>query len=169
MIKELVKIANKLDNIGLTKEADELDSIIRKMSGRSGYSMTDEGELEYPDEEALVQSDAPQWHGSKKKVDISQYEPVIGLSMGNPSIPNDWYWMKTSPEQAKFEESMIPMGDKDIVDEESLHHYGKDALKEINNRLQEIEKREEQLRQERVRAIKDKKEVERLQALRAKK
>ena len=32
MIKELIKISNKLDLIGLTKEADELDGIIRKMS-----------------------------------------------------------------------------------------------------------------------------------------
>ncbi len=33
MIKELIKISNKLDLIGLTKEADELDGIIRKMAG----------------------------------------------------------------------------------------------------------------------------------------
>ena len=32
MIKELIKISNKLDLIGLTKEADQLDGIIRKMS-----------------------------------------------------------------------------------------------------------------------------------------
>lgn len=33
MIKELIKISNKLDLIGLTKEADELDGIMRKMAG----------------------------------------------------------------------------------------------------------------------------------------
>lgn len=32
MLKELIKIANKLDGIGLTKEADELDQIIRKLA-----------------------------------------------------------------------------------------------------------------------------------------
>lgn len=32
MIKNLTKIANKLDQIGLTKEADILDSVIRKLS-----------------------------------------------------------------------------------------------------------------------------------------
>lgn len=32
MIKNLTKIANKLDEIGLTKEADILDSVIRKLS-----------------------------------------------------------------------------------------------------------------------------------------
>ena len=35
VIKELIKISNKLDAIGLTKEADELDSIIQKMAGES--------------------------------------------------------------------------------------------------------------------------------------
>lgn len=32
MLKDLIKIANKLDGIGLTKEADELDQIIRKLA-----------------------------------------------------------------------------------------------------------------------------------------
>jgi len=32
MIKNLTKIANKLDEIGLTKEADILDSVIKKLS-----------------------------------------------------------------------------------------------------------------------------------------
>ncbi len=34
MIKELVKVATKLDLIGLTKEADFLDRIIEKLDGR---------------------------------------------------------------------------------------------------------------------------------------
>lgn len=40
MIKELIKIANKLDLIGLTKEADELDNIIREAS-HSSFSARD--------------------------------------------------------------------------------------------------------------------------------
>ena len=36
MIKNLTKIANKLDEIGLTKEADILDSVIRKLSQSAG-------------------------------------------------------------------------------------------------------------------------------------
>jgi hypothetical protein len=37
MIKNLTKIANKLDEIGLTKEADILDSVIRKLSQSADY------------------------------------------------------------------------------------------------------------------------------------
>ena len=36
MIKDLIKLANHLDNKGLTKEADTLDNIIRKMSQQGG-------------------------------------------------------------------------------------------------------------------------------------
>ena len=32
MLKNLVKIANRLDELGLTKDADLLDSIIRKLA-----------------------------------------------------------------------------------------------------------------------------------------
>ena len=32
MIKELVKIASKLDEVGLTKEADVIDALIRKLA-----------------------------------------------------------------------------------------------------------------------------------------
>lgn len=37
MIKELVKVASKLDALGLTKEADYLDKMIAKIAGRDGY------------------------------------------------------------------------------------------------------------------------------------
>jgi hypothetical protein len=37
MIKDLVKIANKLDSLGLKKEADFLDSLIKKMAGNSSH------------------------------------------------------------------------------------------------------------------------------------
>jgi len=33
MLKDLVKLANRLDNLGLRKEADFLDTIIKKHSG----------------------------------------------------------------------------------------------------------------------------------------
>ena len=35
MIKNLVKVANRLDSLGLTKEADTLDAIIRKLSAEA--------------------------------------------------------------------------------------------------------------------------------------
>jgi hypothetical protein len=34
MLKELVKVANKLDSLGLTKEADVVDGLINKMAAR---------------------------------------------------------------------------------------------------------------------------------------
>ncbi len=36
MLKDLIKLANRLDQAGLTKEADLLDNIIRKASNNSG-------------------------------------------------------------------------------------------------------------------------------------
>ena len=45
MIKELIKLANHLDSIGLLKEADFLDNIAEEQ-GVEIMSATDEGELE---------------------------------------------------------------------------------------------------------------------------
>lgn len=39
MIKDLTKVANKLDSIGLTKEADMLDRIIKKIAQDSSWEM----------------------------------------------------------------------------------------------------------------------------------
>jgi hypothetical protein len=39
MIKELVSVANKLDQVGLTKEADYIDSVIRKLSSDNGEAV----------------------------------------------------------------------------------------------------------------------------------
>ena len=36
MIKELIQLANHLDNKGFTKQADELDEIIKKISAEGG-------------------------------------------------------------------------------------------------------------------------------------
>lgn len=45
MIKELIKLANHLDSIGLLKEADFLDKIAEEQ-GVKIMNATDEGELE---------------------------------------------------------------------------------------------------------------------------
>lgn len=37
MKKDLIKIANRLDSLGLNKEADLIDSVIRKMSMKEEY------------------------------------------------------------------------------------------------------------------------------------
>jgi hypothetical protein len=42
MIKELIKLATHLDSKGLAKEADYLDSIIKKIAGEEEYVITTE-------------------------------------------------------------------------------------------------------------------------------
>jgi hypothetical protein len=47
MLKELIKVANRLDSIGLSKEADLLDAIIVKMAANSLGDEVLKGELNY--------------------------------------------------------------------------------------------------------------------------
>ena len=47
MLKNLIKVANRLDNLGLSKEADLLDSIIKKIAA-SAFEMA-----KYDDRKAL--------------------------------------------------------------------------------------------------------------------
>jgi len=72
MLRRLLKVANKIDKLGLTKEADLLDNIIKKMAamgegspawlemdnpGAAGedseLEMNDEGELNYPEQKTV--------------------------------------------------------------------------------------------------------------------
>ena len=48
-IKDMVKIANKLDSVGLTKEADLIDSIILKSSMKRDYDV-DVEDISFDDE-----------------------------------------------------------------------------------------------------------------------
>lgn len=52
MIKELLAVANKMDQVGLTKEADYIDLVIKKLSG---YDKLDEDENipKYTDESGI--------------------------------------------------------------------------------------------------------------------
>ncbi len=46
MLRELSKVASRLDSVGLTKEADFIDSVIRKLAGESdSFEPQDETEL----------------------------------------------------------------------------------------------------------------------------
>ena len=49
MLKELISLANHLDHKGFEKEADALDSIIIKLSGRGGFEMGPPEVGSYPD------------------------------------------------------------------------------------------------------------------------
>ena len=46
MIKKLLAVANKMDQVGLTKEADYIDFVIKKLSGDESGIYYDEGEHE---------------------------------------------------------------------------------------------------------------------------
>lgn len=49
MLRELVKMASKLDALGLTKEADTIDALIEKMAGtwsRKGVGVRGKGDIE---------------------------------------------------------------------------------------------------------------------------
>jgi hypothetical protein len=60
MLKELTKIANRLDEIGLTKEADVLDNFINKIAGSGGempeYMEGGFGEPQIGDTEPYMQA-----------------------------------------------------------------------------------------------------------------
>jgi hypothetical protein len=70
MLKKLTKIANKLDRLGYTKEADLLDKVIYKMAamgegspaymsagtGDSDLQVNEEGEMEYPEDKTIMRS-----------------------------------------------------------------------------------------------------------------
>jgi hypothetical protein len=38
MIKQLIKVASELDAAGFTKEADQVDAIIKKLAGKAAWS-----------------------------------------------------------------------------------------------------------------------------------
>jgi hypothetical protein len=83
MIKELIKMAGELDRLGLTKEADKIDAMVRKASNEfdygTGIKVHDESELgeldgdvyenNRIDEENAVDPDPP-----KQLSDLSQVE-----------------------------------------------------------------------------------------------
>ena len=57
MIKELTKVANKLDDIGLSKEADYLDSLIQKLADLDDEPTGDEPIYEGPSTKPKSYSD----------------------------------------------------------------------------------------------------------------
>jgi hypothetical protein len=103
MLKELTKIANKLDKLGLTKEADLLDKIITKMAGMgegppaymsagpedSDLQMTEEGELEYPEGTTLMQSRTLPADSMRSETRLSELGKEI-FSMIKSAMNNVW-------------------------------------------------------------------------------
>jgi hypothetical protein len=47
MLKDLVKVANRLDSLGLTREADAIDGLVKKMAGMSEGDDLEDEDIEY--------------------------------------------------------------------------------------------------------------------------
>lgn len=86
MIKELIKISNKLDAIGLTKEADELDGIIQKMAGEGLDSDQPAEVMDEMDEEVSNPLD-----GMSRKEAVDFVNGVIH-SVDLQGFFDDQYW-----------------------------------------------------------------------------
>lgn len=88
MIRELIKIANKLDAIGLTKEADYIDSIIR-MAGKKDEDFIS---LKPSDQEERYMKSKSDW-----ELDRAFYKTVIEEGVLPAHIPMGFYkgWKKS--------------------------------------------------------------------------
>jgi len=80
MIKQLVKVANRLDEIGLTKEADLLDKIIYKIS-QDNFKINTISKI------ALVMSDPK---NPAKTVDITDQAILTAMSSVNNKVPPEF-------------------------------------------------------------------------------
>lgn len=75
MLKELIKVANRLDNLGLQKEADIIDGFIQKMAGRVGEGSKAIVDAFREPSEPLVSLKAPR--RSKSRFDIFDDETFL--------------------------------------------------------------------------------------------
>ena len=108
MIKELIKISNKLDLIGLTKEADELDGIIRKMSQARVDIDPDQISVEPGDDHPLSESvNSSSYKSPEQRLldRIFAVDKIMQLGLGNKS-----------PEEIAKHFGFGGAKDRDIVD-----------------------------------------------------
>ena len=76
MVKDLIKLANKLDQLGLTAEADALDSFVRKTAMHDGSEFSDDEEDENPEDVLYfggtgleIEEFSPHRHGESYEMD----------------------------------------------------------------------------------------------------
>lgn len=83
MLKDLVKMASKLDSLGLTKEADTIDALVRKMAGEFNDSYGSENPADHPLPEDPSDWTNTQWEDWESKVGtfdqqgIGSTEPIF--------------------------------------------------------------------------------------------
>jgi len=91
MLKDLIKVSNRLDSLGLTKEADYLDSVIRKLSSRREMPMG-AGIEEIPEnDEPMIKI---------KDEDGYEYEYQPNYDLGN---------MTSRPRHSGYGDDMVPI------------------------------------------------------------
>ena len=114
MLKDLIKVSNRLDSLGLTKEADYLDAVIRKISGRKmvpygaaieELAITDETESE--DDERVHESQ------------MSPEHKLISERGGKFKLES------MSPEKREALKSQFPEAYDALYGEGSLHELGR--------------------------------------------
>jgi hypothetical protein len=100
MLRQMVKIANKLDSLGLTKEADVLDRYINKMAQESGGMSQD------TDYDRMMQDE--RLKDAERRAQTYQYEQQemkLAESISEDVIFNTPDYLKTSP--ATFKDSFM--------------------------------------------------------------
>lgn len=81
MIKELLAVANKMDQVGLTKEADYIDLVIKKLSG---YDELDEDENipKYTDESGIYDDEGEH----ESEIDYFDSNQIVEENMTNEEM-----------------------------------------------------------------------------------
>lgn len=136
MLKELTKIANKLDGLGHTKEADLLDKVIYKMAamgeGAPAYmfggpqdfdlEVTEEGEMQYPEGKTIMRS---------------EYKPMRATFNENEgdliSVAKDFYFLMNRAINAVWK--LRPRGKDGLVDLSENIFDLENKIKKIKNSL----------------------------------
>jgi hypothetical protein len=153
MLKDLVKVANRLDSLGLSKEADFLDSIIRKIAamntgtppymnagtGDFELEMGEDGNWDYPVNKTIIPSNYESPEPQRKFEDACRKLH---------SAINNWYLAVEKTlnfEQNKNIFNFIPKINKikrTLVDQysDSGLNTRRDVLNSINNLLETIQK-----------------------------
>jgi hypothetical protein len=102
MLKDLIKVANELDALGLTKEADVVDSLIGKVAGKWSHKRKGLGE------DAPITNFEPSPARTKFRESDVDYNPEGGWEEDSGEIPDE-----------EFDAIMHPLSSLDTEDEGS--------------------------------------------------
>jgi len=108
MIKELLSVANKMDQVGLTKEADYIDFVIKKLSGYDGLDET-ENMPKYTDESGAYYDEgehesAIDYFNSDQIVEENMTEEEINFLKALNNFVSSFEILQASSEPGDFDE-----------------------------------------------------------------